>query len=79
MGAKSGLWRLLENLVIDFFCIWSIMKVYIIYYIHVQIWFLKYGSKCFQPIRLQDLPISCICVERKDETAYYMCVTPLDQ
>ena len=70
MGAKSRLWRLLENLVIDFSAL-----VYIIYYIHVQIWFLKYGSKCFQPIRFQDFQISCISVERKDETTYYMYVT----
>ena len=51
---------LLENLVINFSWIWSIMKVYIVSYILAQIlylrkiWFLRYGQKCSWPIRLQD-------------------------
>ena len=64
MGKKWGKNRffsnLLENLVINFFWIWSIMKVYTICCILARIpclgkiWFLRYGPKCSRPIRLQD-------------------------
>ena len=61
-GSKIVFFKnLLENLVINFFWIWSLMKVYIICCIPAQIrylgktiYFLKYRPKCSWPIRLQD-------------------------
>ena len=58
--------NLLENLVINFYWIWSIMKIYIICCVPAQIpylgkfLFLRYGPKCSQPIRLQDFLINHI-------------------
>ena len=58
--------NLLGNLVINFFWMWSIMKVYTICSILPQIpylgktWFLRYWPKCFRPIRLQDFLINYI-------------------
>ena len=65
---KLGKWvqNLLENLVINFYWIWSITKTYIICSAPAQIkylgkfLFLRYGLKCFQPIRLQDFLINHI-------------------
>ena len=57
---KLGFLNLLENLVIDFFGIWYIMKDFTIFCILAQIpyfgkiCFLRYGPKCFWSIRLQD-------------------------
>ena len=57
---NSDFLNLLENLVINFFWIWSIKKVYIKCCILAQIkylgkiWFLRYGLKWSRPIRLQD-------------------------
>ena len=57
---NSDFLNLLENLVIYFFWIWSIKKVYIKCCILAQIkylgkiWFLRYGLKWSRPIRLQD-------------------------
>ena len=52
--------NLLENVIINFFWFWSVTKIYIIcsflaqiLYL-IKIWFLRYGPKCFWPIRLQD-------------------------
>ena len=65
-GQKIGFSNLLENLVINFFWIWSIMKVYTVCCILAQIpylgkiWFLRYGPKCSWPIRLQDFKINYI-------------------
>ena len=56
---KNGFLNLLENLVINFYWIWSVMKIYIIWFVSAQIpylakfLFLTHGPKCFQPIRLQ--------------------------
>ena len=68
-GQKIGfLKNLLENLVVNFFRIWRIAIVYIIYFILAQIpylgemWFLRYWQKCSQPIRLQDFQINYICL-----------------
>ena len=58
--------KLLENLVINFYWIWSIMKIYIICCVPAQIpflekfSFLRYGPKCYKPIRLQDFLINHI-------------------
>ena len=66
MGQKLGFFHLLENLVINFYWIWSIMKIYIICCVPAQIpylgkfLFLRYGPKCSQPIRLQDFLINHI-------------------
>ena len=66
MGPKQGFFDLLENLVINFYWIWSIMKIYIICCVPAQIpylgkfLFLRYGPKCSQPIRLQDFLINYI-------------------
>ena len=57
---KIGFLNLLENLVINFLWIWSIKIAYINCRILAQIsylgktWFLRYGPKCFWPIRLKD-------------------------
>ena len=59
MGQKQVFLNLLENLVINFFWIWSIKKFYNICCVLAQIlylgkiWFLRDGPKCSQPIRLQ--------------------------
>ena len=61
VGQKQGFFNLLENMVTNFYWIWSIIKIYIICCVPAQIpylWkllFLKYGPKCSQPIRLQGL------------------------
>ena len=55
---KTRFFNLLENLVISFYWIWSIMKIHIIFCVPAQIpylgkcLFLRYGPKCCQPIRL---------------------------
>ena len=57
---KLGFLNLLENLVINFFGIWYIMKDFTIFCILAQIpyygkiCFLRYGPKCSWSIRLQD-------------------------
>ena len=56
-GPKTGFFNLLENLVINVYWIWSIMKIYIIYWVPAEIpylgkfLFLRYGPKYSQPIR----------------------------
>ena len=66
MGQKMGFLNILKNFVITFCWICSIMKIYIIYYLPEQIpylgklWFPRYGPKCSQPIRLQDVLIEHI-------------------
>ena len=66
MGQKNSFFNLLENLVINFYWIWSIMEIYIICCVPAQIpylgkfLFLRYGPKCSQPIRLQDFLINHI-------------------
>ena len=61
---NSVLWILLKNLVINFYWICSIVRIYIIccYMLFANniILFLRYGPKCFQPIRLQDFLINYI-------------------
>ena len=63
---KIGFLNLKKNLVINLYLICSIMKMYIICYVPAQIpylekfWFLRYGPKCPQPIRLQDFLINHI-------------------
>ena len=60
---KNGFLNLLKNLVVNFYWICSIMKIYIICCVSTQIPYLgeflllRYGPKCSQPIRLQDLLI----------------------
>ena len=57
---KTGFFfNLLKHLVINFYWICSIMKIYSIavflHRFHIgKLFFLRYGLKCFQPIRLQD-------------------------
>ena len=63
-GPKTCFFNLLENLVSNFYWIWSVMKVYIICCVPAQIpylaksFFLKYGPKYSQPLRLQDFLIN---------------------
>ena len=58
--------NLLKNFVINFYLICSIIKIYFICCVPAQIpyfgrfWFLRYGPKCSQPIRLQDFLINHI-------------------
>ena len=60
MGQKQGFLNLLKNYAINFSWICSVMKIYIICCVPARIpylgkfWFLRYGPKCSQPIRLQD-------------------------
>ena len=62
-GPKTGFFNLLENFVINFYWIYSIMK-YIICCVPAQIpylgkfSFLRYGPKCSQPVRLRDFLIN---------------------
>ena len=66
MDQKQGFFNLLENLVINFYWIWSIMKIYIICCVPAQIPYLgkflfqRYGPKCSQLNRLQDFLINHI-------------------
>ena len=66
MSQKQGFLNLLKNMVINFYWICFIMKIYIICCVPGQIpylekfLFLKYGPKCSQPIRLQDFLINHI-------------------
>ena len=71
LSPKLGKWaknffNLLENLVINFYWIWSIMKIYIICCVPAQIpylgkfFVLEIWPKCSQPIRLQDFLINHI-------------------
>ena len=63
---KQGFFNLLENLVINFYWICSIMKIYIICCVPAQIpylgkfLFMKCGTKCSQLIRLLDFLINRI-------------------
>ena len=56
----------MKNLVINFFWTYSLMQFYTICCVSVQIpylgkiWFLRYRSKCSQPIRLQHFYVSPI-------------------
>ena len=65
-GPKTRFFDLLKNLVINFYWICSIMKIYIIFCVPAKIpyfgkfLFFTYGPKCSQPIRLQDFLISHI-------------------
>ena len=64
IGQKHGFLNILKNLVISFYWICSIMKIFIIYCVPAQIpylkkfWFRRYGPKCSQPIRLLDFLIN---------------------
>ena len=66
MGQKQGFLNLLEYFDINFYWIWSIMKIYIIYFVPAQIPYfgkfliLRYGPRCSQPVRLQDFLINHI-------------------
>ena len=66
MGQKQGFFNLMKNFAINFYWICSIMKIFIICCVLAQIpylgkfWFLRYGPKCSQPIRLQDFLINNI-------------------
>ena len=66
MGKKNAFLYLLKILIINFYWICSIMKIYIICCVPTQIsylgkyLFLRYGSKCAQPIRFQDFLINHI-------------------
>ena len=66
-GPKQSFLNLLKNLVINFYWICSIMKIYIICCVHTQISYLGkfllvgYMTQCSQPIKSQDFstnPIS---------------------
>ena len=66
-GPKTGFfWIYWKVLSVIFYWICSIMKIYIICCVLVQVsylgkfWFLRYGPKCAQPIRLQDFLINNI-------------------
>ena len=65
-GQKQGFFNWLENLAINFYWIWSVIKIYIICCVPALIkhlgkfLFLRYEPKCSQPIRLQDFLINHI-------------------
>ena len=66
MGPKQGFLNLLKNSIINFYWICSIMKIYLIYCVPVQMQnlgkflFLRYVPKCSQPMRLQGFLINHI-------------------
>ena len=70
---------LLENLILNFYWIWSIMNMYIIYFVPEQIpylgkfLFLRYGPKCSQPIRLQDFLINHISRTNQLNSLIFAC------
>ena len=65
-GQKQGFFNWLENLAINFYWIWSVIKIYIMCCVPALIeylrkfLFLRYGPKCSQPSRLQDFLINHI-------------------
>ena len=79
MGQKQGFWNILKNLVINFYWICSLMKIYNIFYVPVQIpylgrfLFLRYGPKCSQPIRLQNFLINHISRTNKEIAWFFAC------
>ena len=66
MDQKQVFLNLLKSFINNFHWICSIMKIYIICCVLVQVsylgklWFLRYGPKCSQPIRLQNFLINNI-------------------
>ena len=68
-----------ENLVIGFFSILSIMKVYINYCVLRQIsylekfWYLRYGSKCSWLVRLQDFKSNIFLQENDEKVCFFVC------
>ena len=64
--AKTFFFNVLKNFVINFYWICSMTKIYIICCVPAQspylgkFWFLGYGPKCSEPIRLQDFLINHI-------------------
>ena len=66
MDKRQGFLNILKKFVINFYWICSIMKMHIICYVPAKIpylgkfWFLKYGPKSSQSIRLQDFLINYI-------------------
>ena len=80
MGKKEGFFlNVSEILVINFFWIWSIIKVYFICCIlaHIpfleKIWFLRYRPICSQPIRLQDFKINYISRTNWQKAWIFVC------
>ena len=69
---NSFFFNLLKNFVTDFSRIWSVMRVYIIFYIPAQIpslgkiWFLRCGPKFYRPIFR-----STLSLEQNDEKAWF--------
>ena len=65
-GPKQGSLNLFKNLVINFYWICSVIKIFIVCCVPAQILylgkylFLRYGPKSSQPIRLQDFLINHI-------------------
>ena len=78
-GETSPSLRFFENLVIDFFSILSITKVYINYCVLRQIsylrkfWFLRYGPKCSWPIQLQDFKSNIFLEENDEKVCFFVC------
>ena len=75
MGQKYGFLNLFENLVINFFWIWSEKESYHFFRIYIicflaqipylgKIWFPRYRSKSSGPIRLQDFYIPYISITK---------------
>ena len=74
MGQKQDFLNILKNFVANFYWTCSIMKIYIICCVPEQIpylgkfWFLRYGPKCSQPIRIF---WSTISPEQINEMAWF--------
>ena len=68
---KNRVFLIYWKIFLNFYWIWPIMKIYIPCCVFAQIsfldklLFLKYGSKCSQPIRLQDFVINHISRRNK--------------
>ena len=78
-GSKTGVFNLFKNLVINFYWIWSIMEIYIIWCVPAQIpylgkfLFLRYRPKCSHPIRLQDFLINHISRTNQWYNLFFAC------
>ena len=73
MGQKQGFFNFLENLVINFYWILSIMKIYIICCVPAKFLLRRYGPKCSQPIRLQDSLINHISRKINEIAWFFTC------
>lgn len=77
--SKYGFLNVLQNLVIIFFRIWSVKKVYVNSSVLVQIPYLgkilllRHGPKCCQPSRLQDIKSTVTLKQNVERARFFAC------